>query len=549
MRSLTKRSGFTLIELMVYTAVFVVTAGLLTGILITISGSQSRENAAFEVTRQLQFVTQKIQYSVRDASNIVSAYEGSVKTNPCVNFCTLEILVRNKIQNPDLSYSNTVKFSSDANGVYMTEGSNPKVLLTTPSVTVSSLKFSTVPNPGGISTVTIDLNLAYSSNEARLAVTKRLTSAIAHVSAATFDSDLLPDTSGGRNIGSSASPWGQAIVTNGFAANVNSAGSAASNDYTVFTALNGSGDATSNGAAFGASTFSQYYTVAAPYNKFGTHINVGTTPILYLEGDLSQTTRRAYFMSSNVGIGLANPIYKLQVAGVESSDANNVKTGSLFGVTEASAETHGIYLRLKGNNAGISGLTYANQIFSSGGNAMEVYGGGPLVFGTANTERVRIDASGNVGIGNTPSYKLDVTGDLRITGTPYRTGGDIAWQVPSDARLKNISGAYDRGLKAIMSLHPVRYFFKNDTKLGLDSSKEYIGIIAQEAQKVVPEAVSMEKNGYLSLNTTPIFWTIINAIKDLSNRDDETAKIIASQNETIKALTHRIEVLEKNSKK
>ncbi len=39
---------------------------------------------------------------------------------------------------------------------------------------------------------------------------------------------------------------------------------------------------------------------------------------------------------------------------------------------------------------------------------------GILVFATNNTERMRIDTSGNVGIGVSPSSKLDVAGTFKL---------------------------------------------------------------------------------------------------------------------------------------
>ncbi|MBY0383851.1 tail fiber domain-containing protein, partial [bacterium] len=140
-------------------------------------------------------------------------------------------------------------------------------------------------------------------------------------------------------------------------------------------------------------------------------------------------------------------------------------------------------------------------------------------FSTGGAEKLRIDASGNVGIGSTsPGYKLDVVGDIRITGTPYRAGGDIAWTVPSDARLKDVTGPFDHGLSDLVQLDIIRFRYKENNPVGADTSKEYTGVLAQDVQKVIPEAVNQDKTGFLSLNTTPIFWSMINAIKELYSK-------------------------------
>ena len=116
---------------------------------------------------------------------------------------------------------------------------------------------------------------------------------------------------------------------------------------------------------------------------------------------------------------------------------------------------------------------------------------------------------GKVGIGTTnPGYTLHVVGNAGLsTGT--------AWTNASDVRLKDIHGDYEYGLDQILQLHTVRYSYKKDNALGIPSDHPMTGIIAQEVQKVIPDAINTRKDGYLELNIDPIHWAVVNAIKDL----------------------------------
>lgn len=128
---------------------------------------------------------------------------------------------------------------------------------------------------------------------------------------------------------------------------------------------------------------------------------------------------------------------------------------------------------------------------------------------------MRITSGGLVGIGtNAP------TDTLSVNGTASKPGGG-SWAVFSDERLKNIKGHFNSGLKAVMQLQPLRYEYKRDNALGLNSSGEHIGFGAHELQKIIPEAVSTTSEGYLQVNNDPIIWTMLNAIKEQQKEIEE----------------------------
>lgn len=542
--------GFTLVELLIYTAIFTMTAGLLTSILIMISNIQTKENASFEVTRQLQFITQTVQYAIRDSAVVEAVYEGNDPAIVCTQFCSIRLRESDPALDPTI-------ITSDAGGVYIQEGANPKVPLTSTKVRVSSLTFSKTNNPGGMSTTAVGLSIIYDGGTPELTFTKSLTSAIAHVQAATFDSELLPDTDAARGVGSSTLRWRDATLSNG----ITIAGPETVGDTTNLTLR--------RGTAHGSTTLGQYYTSGTP-DKYGTHMDVGGTPLLYLEADSGTAARRAYILNGNLGIGTTAPSSPLYVynntawtsytddeypaifrtnsyVGIKvKADGNGYAPASVvLESTQGISRGQGIYY----SNPTTSNLWFSGTPYTSSNDRYIIAYKSSATFtgDVAQTASalMTVLTNGNVGIGMAPTYKLDVAGDLRITGTPYRAGGDIAWTVPSDLRLKNIKSEYTSGLKEILSLNPVRYTYKENKAMELHSDKEYVGIIAQEAQKIIPESVSADsRTGYLTLNTTPIFWSIINAIKDLNKSDDDLRAQIRSQQEQINSLESRLKAIE-----
>ncbi|AZZ36691.1 hypothetical protein CIK05_07780 [Bdellovibrio sp. qaytius] len=252
----------------------------------------------------------------------------------------------------------------------------------------------------------------------------------------------------------------------------------------------------------------------------------------------------------NTGSNLANGIGALRIQDGTSIgllfDSNQIEqmepANSLYLNYNSSAST---IVNYGGGNVGIGLLTPSTRLdISASGSTMITTGGG-AVFRISNPSSANSDYfqigwlsednwgimsadsathknlvvvpfGGNFGVGVTsPTYKLDVAGDIRITGTPYRASGDIAWTVPSDARLKDVISKYNRGLREIANIDTIVYKYKKDNPKQADSTKEYTGVLAQQVQTQIPEAVNVDKDGYLSLNTTPIFWAMINAIKEV----------------------------------
>ncbi|MDO8469780.1 MAG: prepilin-type N-terminal cleavage/methylation domain-containing protein [bacterium] len=196
------RTGFTLVELLVYIAIFSMAAVFLISILTTVTRTQVRQASANDVTREITFVADTIQRYVRAASAVESIL-GVPTSTLVLRMSTATVNDRVKI------YVN-----SEGTAIYVEEipdgqAAGTPVALTDDRVTVGQFLVTPFQNPGGTAVVEVNMTLVSSSGKQGAQVARSWQSAIAKVSAATFDSNLLPvsDIGPNRGIGTALRKW------------------------------------------------------------------------------------------------------------------------------------------------------------------------------------------------------------------------------------------------------------------------------------------------------------------------------------------------------
>ncbi|MCX7052186.1 MAG: hypothetical protein NTV91_10365, partial [Proteobacteria bacterium] len=117
------------------------------------------------------------------------------------------------------------------------------------------------------------------------------------------------------------------------------------------------------------------------------------------------------------------------VARTEGIERLRITTGGSVGINQANPtamlDVNGTFnaalAATFGNTVTVAGTATATKFIATGGtaagNGMFLPGADTLAFSTANTERLRIDPNGRVGIGMVPVRTLDLTGSFGVTGT------------------------------------------------------------------------------------------------------------------------------------
>lgn len=363
----------------------------------------------------------------------------------------------------------------------------------------------------------------------------------------------------------------------------------AGTQYAVYNLL----EATNTSAKYGI--YNRWANVAGTkygvYNYIPSGTVTGTIYGLYnsIQADGNSTKYGAY-TSINGGIGALRGYYST----VTPATTN---TSTIYGVySYVSANGTGTHYGLYSNTPGAT-TDYAAMLYAGNVVANEIGGNYDFrIEGDTETNLVFVDASGDkVGIGlATPTYRLDVrdpstanptyvlrvrngtavgtrtqigsveyfldqsstidfTGgsnfginmnaaaayDLQLSINSAAKPGSNAWTVASDRRLKEDINPFKDGLATLRGIEPV--YFKYNGEANIQEEHYFVGVIAQELEKVAPYMVGSYESApgdipfeqqeaatktYKSVDNGAMTYIAINAIKELDEKQTITQKAV-----------------------
>ena len=272
------------------------------------------------------------------------------------------------------------------------------------------------------------------------------------------------------------------------------------------------------------------------------------------------------YFAGKVGIGTSSPDADLEVkgSGITAVFSNKNVFGSntgikIVGARNATTSGNTAYLDLADfdSNEGDNGTEFVMGRVAGGMNDVEGQTGFLQFFtnsGADLSEKMRIDKNGNVGIGTTePGARLEV---IRDSGSIFNAGTstnktmfqmisngtmEIAGNVvqTSDSRYKKEIQTLPSALQNILSLRGVSYYWKDR-----DDDTQQIGVIAQEVEKIYPQLVHTNEDGYKSVAYANLVSPLIEAVKELHALYQGHADRIAALEEQIQQLQERYEDIE-----
>ncbi len=194
-----------------------------------------------------------------------------------------------------------------------------------------------------------------------------------------------------------------------------------------------------------------------------------------------------------------------------------------------------------GDKISLFGSAGAHYGFGIQGSLLQIHSGtsiDDIAFGygssTGFTERMRIKGTGFVGIGTAaPFTQLCVNGNIAYAGYLGAC---------SDIRYKKDFSSFANPLKDILSINGFYYHWKQDefSQMKFTDGRQ-IGFSAQEIEKLFPELVMVDDNGYKSVDYGRLTPVLVEGIKEQQKQIDSLQVQIQKQQKQIDELKLMVE--------
>ncbi len=186
-----REEGFSLIELLIYIAIFVTSSTFLVAILTSVTKVQVRQGSVNAVNRQIRFVNEFLERKVAESS-VIDMAPGETKSEIVLRMSQAE-------SDPTAVYLENGR-------LWVREGEGPPRALTEGNVVVENFKATKLENPGGKAILETAIGISYDTPNEKTKFSRVVESAMTRISAASFDSDLVP-TGANLNVGTQAQNW------------------------------------------------------------------------------------------------------------------------------------------------------------------------------------------------------------------------------------------------------------------------------------------------------------------------------------------------------
>ena len=343
-------------------------------------------------------------------------------------------------------------------------------------------------------------------------------------------------------------------------------GDSASSQNIAAIAIGSSSQATANHAvALGSSASSQYEAAIAIGSSslasaqdavaIGNGANA-TARTGTLASNNTQSAREMFFASfAPIAIGMnstANAALAMAL-GKNAQATNSAAVAIGYNATASGANSMALGKNAQATNStdvaigynatasGANSVALGNGATASNANSVALGNGATasrtnyIVLGTANHTvyipgALKVDGPTDVGT-------LTYGGSASRGSNSASTGSNY---ISSDRRLKNVGKAFDGGLEQIKKLKVFNYTFKADK-----DKAPRVGVMAQDLQKIFPDAVIKGEDGFLMIRMEDIFYALVNAVKELDSRLTAVAEQVKVNIDVVSKLQEKVLIQEK----